>query len=136
MEKALKIMNEMQSRKVELSVLDDLNSAVSSIKSLESDYDIVTRQTNDFLKQARTLSGYYEQLMGRAGQTLKGYQDISSKITTAQRKYLAQAKELGIDGKKTPEFIKSLQQSVILESRIAFLKNELDNELKSAVPKL
>ena len=136
MEKALKIMNEMQSRKVQFSVIDDLNSAVQSFRSLEDDYTMVANGTTAFLKQARTLAGNYEQLMNSAGRTLKSYQDISSKMTKAQRQYVAQAKELGIDAKKTPEFIKSLQQSVFLESRIAFLKNKLENELKSSIPKL
>jgi cysteinyl-tRNA synthetase len=134
MNKPLEIINRM--RKVELSVIDDLNSAVASIKSLESDYDMVAKGATEFQKQARTLSGFYEQITTRATQTLKGYQNLLSEITKAQRQYVAQAKELGIDAKKTPDYNRSQQQALILESRIAFLKNELENELKSAIPNL
>jgi hypothetical protein len=134
MNKPLEIINRM--RKVEFAVIDDLNSAVASIKSLESDYDMVARGTTEFLKQARTLSGFYEQITTRAAQTLKGYQNLLSEITKAQRQYVAQAKELGIDAKKTPDYNRSQQQAAILESRIAFLKNELEQELKSSIPNL
>jgi hypothetical protein len=134
MNKPLEIINRM--RKVEFAVIDDLNSAVASIKSLESDYDMIAKGATAFQKQARTLSGFYEQITTSAAQTLKGYQSILSEITKAQRQYVAQAKELGIDAKKTPDYNRSQQQSLILESRIAFLKNELEQELKSSIPNL
>ena len=134
MNKPLEIINRM--RKVEFAVIDDLNSAVASIKSLESDYDMIAKGATAFQKQARTLSGFYEQITTSAAQTLKGYQSILSEITKAQRQYVAQAKELGIDAKKTPDYNRSQQQAAILESRISFLKNELEQELKSSIPNL
>jgi hypothetical protein len=134
MNKPLEIINRM--RKVELSVIDDLNSAIDSIRPLNSDYDVIIRNTDSFLKQARTLTGSYELVMTQAAKALKGYQDVLSEITRAQRQYVAQAKELGIDAKKTPEYNKSQQQAGFVELKISFLKNKLENELKSAIPNL
>ena len=134
MNKPLEIINRM--KKVELSVIDDLNSAIASIGPLNSDYEVVIRNTDSFLKQARTLTGAYELVTTQAAKALKGYQNVLSEITKAQRQYVAQAKELGIDAKKTPDYNRSQQQAAILESRISFLKNELDSELKSAIPNL
>lgn len=134
MNKPLEIINRM--RKVELSVIDDLNSVIASIGPLNSDYEVIIRNTDSFLKQARTLTGAYELVTTQAAKALRGYQDALSELTKAQRKYVAQAKELGIDAKKTPEYNKSQQQSFFLEVKIEFLKNKLENELKSAVPNL
>jgi hypothetical protein len=134
MNKPLEIINRM--RKVELSVIDDLNSAISSIGPLNSEYEVIIRNTDSFLKQARTLTGSYELVTTQAAKALKGYQNVLSELTKAQRKYVAQAKELGIDAKKTPEYNKSQQQSFFLEVKIEFLKNKLENELKSAIPNL
>jgi hypothetical protein len=122
--------------KIDLSVIDDLNAAIASIRPLESNYDVIIRNTNSFLKEARGLIGSYELVTTQAAKALNGYQNVLSQLTKVQRQYVAQAKELGIDAKKTPEYNKAQQQSFMLEVRIEFLKNKLENELKSAVPKL
>jgi hypothetical protein len=71
-----------------------------------------------------------------ASQNLKAAQATLQKITKLQREIAAQSKELGVNVKTIPAYNKSQSQAGLLEVRINYLKNELEQELKSSLPKL
>jgi hypothetical protein len=122
--------------KVQFAAIDDLESAVNETKSINSDFDRLTGQRNEFVKVAQGLVGDYNRISGLASQNLKAAQATLQKITKLQREIAAQSKELGVNVKTIPAYNKSQSQAALLEVRINYLKNELEQELKSSLPKL
>jgi hypothetical protein len=122
--------------KVQFAAIDDLESAVNETKSINSDFDKLTGQRNEFVKVAQGLVGDYNRISGLASQNLKAAQATLQKITKLQREIAAQSKELGVNVKTIPAYNKSQSQAALLEVRINYLKNELEQELKSSLPNL
>jgi hypothetical protein len=122
--------------KVQFAAIDDLESAVNETKSINSDFDKLTGQRNEFVKVAQGLVNDYNRISGLASQNLKTAQATLQKITKIQKEVASQAKELGINVKQIPMYNKSQQQAGLIELRINYLKNELEQELKSSLPNL
>jgi hypothetical protein len=134
--KIAKIGEEIRTIKVEFAIVDDLETAVKEVISLSSDFDVINKEVRDFKSDAAGFVGRYNRIADRGAQTLKGMQATLSRITQAQRELTQQSKELGINVKQIPAYNKSQQQAGILELKISYLKSELAQELKAAMPNL
>ncbi len=122
--------------KFDFAAIDDLESATAETQSTATEFDKVYNQARDFKKIAQGLVGDYNRISNLASQNLKLHQATLQKITKIQKEVAAQAKELGINVKQIPMYNKSQQQAGFLELRINYLKNELEQELKSSLPNL
>jgi len=136
MEKALKIMNEMSAQRIELAATDDLEAAFRDLATVSSDYDVIVKNAREFESDAARLKGRYGTISNQGSQALKVLQSILSRITKSQKEIVNQAKELGVAANTIPAYNKSQQQAALLEAKIAYLRNDLEQDLKQSLPQI
>jgi len=75
-------------------------------------------------------------ISNQGSQALKVLQSILSRITKSQKEIVNQAKELGVAANTIPAYNKSQQQAALLEAKIAYLRNDLEQDLKQSLPQI
>jgi len=103
MEKALKIMNGMQSRKVELAAIDDLNQAIKAGEQLVSQYKYEVQQGVDFVNMKRAIGAYLISAESAADSLFRKIQELGSAELVMEK----QANEIGVSPSSVPQIQKS-----------------------------